>query len=276
MNAEVVGSGGVGIGLRVAGEANARPIVFVHGWAQNALVWSHQLADPMLANRFRLVAMDLRGHGNSDVPVEGFIDPEVWAGDLCSVLEFAGTPAMVVGWSYGGLVIADYLRVYGGESLAGIVLVGAITEIGRGREGGRIGPAMRAALPDALSEDLDVALPALLGLNKGMSANGVPGPLSQALLGASLSVSPKVRAALFSREVDNADLLAGVDVPTLVVHGTADGVVDPRSGEYAAGKIPGAQLRWLQGVGHLPFIEAAEEFNSTLLRFAEDRLAPAP
>lgn len=272
-NTEVVGAGGVRIGLRVAGAANLPAIVLVHGWAQSSLAWTHQLTDPQLTRHFRLVAMDLRGHGNSGVPADGYDDPAVWAGDLAAVLEFAGTPAVVVGWSYGGLVIADYLRVHGTAGLAGIVLAGAITEIGRGREGGQIGSAMRAALPAALSDDLDVALPALIGLNEDMAAKPVPGGLAQALLGASLSVPPMVRGALFRRTADSAEVLAGVDVPALVVHGTEDRVVEPFAGEFAAGKIPGARKRWLQGVGHLPFIEAAEEFNAALLRFAEERLA---
>ncbi|SFA99856.1 Pimeloyl-ACP methyl ester carboxylesterase [Amycolatopsis marina] len=271
---EVVGANGVRIALRVAGEPHLPPIVLVHGWAQSARAWSLQLADPELTRRFRLIAMDLRGHGDSDVPADGYDDPAAWAGDLAAVLEFAGAPAVVVGWSYGGLVITDHVRVHGTDGLAGIVLAGAITEIGKGRAGGRIGSAMRGALPDALSEDPAVALPALTGLNEGMATAAVPGALAQALLGASLSVPPAVRGALFRRTVDSAEVLAGVDVPTLVVHGTEDLVVDPSAGEFAAGKIPGATRRWVQGVGHLPFIEAAEEFNAALLRFAEERSAP--
>ncbi|GAB3495495.1 alpha/beta fold hydrolase [Amycolatopsis cihanbeyliensis] len=276
MNTDVVGSGGVRLGIRVAGAGNARPIVLLHGWAQSSLAWSHQLAAPELTADFRLVAPDLRGHGVSAAPVEGYDLSRVWAEDLASVLEFAGAPAVVVGWSYGGLVITDYLRTYGTAGIAGLVLAGAITEIGKDRPGGRTGPAMRAALPAALDEDPEVAVPALAGLCGGMAAREIPGALAQALLGSSLLVPPAVRGALFRRRVDSAEVLAAVDVPTLVVHGAEDAVVDPSAGAYAAGKIPGADQRWLQGVGHLPFVEAAEEFNATLLHFAGQRLAPAP
>ncbi|PRX45528.1 alpha-beta hydrolase superfamily lysophospholipase [Prauserella shujinwangii] len=275
MRTEVVGAGGARIGVRVEGNEAAPAIVFVHGWAQSAKAWDRQFADPELRRRFRMVALDLRGHGASDVPAGGYDDPETWAGDLAAVLGLAGEPAVVVGWSYGGLVIADYLRVRGTAGLAGIVLVGAITEIGRGRAGGRVGPAMRGALPDALSADLDVALPALTGLARGMAARELPGPTAQSLLGASLAVPPSVRGALFRREVDSAEVLAAVDVPTLVLHGTEDAVVDVTAGEYAAGKIPGCATRWWEGVGHLPFVEAASEFDATLLRFAGERATGA-
>jgi pimeloyl-ACP methyl ester carboxylesterase len=268
-----VSAAGVRLGLWVEGAANPRAIVFVHGWAQSSRVWAAQFADPALTDRFRLVAMDLRGHGASDVPAEGYDDPRNWAEDLAAVLDFAGGDAIVVGWSYGGLVIADYLRTHGTARMCGIVLVGAITEIGRGRPGGRIGPVMRAALPAALSDDPQVAVPALVEFNRGMAAKPVSGVHAQALLGASLSVPPAVRGALFRRDIDSADVLATVDVPTLVVHGTADLVVDPRAGEYAARKIPGARGRWWEGVGHLPFVEAVLEFNTVLRQFADEATA---
>ena len=269
MRSEVVGASGVRVGVRVDGELDAPAIVFVHGWAQSARVWECQFADPQLWGRFRLLAPDLRGHGTSETPEDGYDDPAVWADDLAAVLEAAGPNAVVVGWSYGGLVITDYLRVHGTRGLAGIVFVGAITEIGKGRPGGRVGPAMSAALPDALSDDLDVALPALRTLAAGMASRPVPGHVTQALLGASLSVPPKVRKALFRRDVDSADVLADIDVPTLVLHGTDDAVVDVSAGEYTAGKIAGAVTRWWEGVGHLPFVESSREFDTTLRWFAE-------
>ncbi|QRP45541.1 alpha/beta fold hydrolase [Amycolatopsis sp. FDAARGOS 1241] len=268
MNTGVSGTTGVRLNVRVEGAENSRPIVFVHGWAQSSRAWSAQLADPGLTERFRLVAMDLRGHGASDVPAAGYDDPRQWADDLAAVLDFAGDDAIVVGWSYGGLVITDYLRVHGTARLAGIVLVGAITEIGRGREGGKTGPVMRAALPAALSDDPEVAVPALTGFMRSQASTAVPGTFAQALLGASLAVPPAVRTALFKRDVESADVLAAVDKPTLVVHGGADRVVDPSAAEYSAGKIPGAVLRWFVDAGHLPFVEDAGEFNSALRRFS--------
>ncbi|WP_019819017.1 alpha/beta fold hydrolase, partial [Saccharomonospora saliphila] len=190
MRTEVVGASEVRISVRLEGGEDAAPggdpapaIVFVHGWAQSAAAWNAQLADPAL-RRFRLAAMDLRGHGCSGVPADGYDDPLAWAGDLAAVLRLLDRPAVLVGWSYGGLVISDYLRVHGTRDVAGLVFVGAITEIGKGRSGGRVGPAMRSALPDALSDDTGIALPALTRLAEGMAARPVPGTTTQALLGA--------------------------------------------------------------------------------------------
>ncbi|WP_370946256.1 alpha/beta fold hydrolase [Amycolatopsis sp. cg5] len=268
MNTEV-SADGVRLAVRVEGAENAPAIVFVHGWAQSSAAWLPQLTDESL-RKYRLVAVDLRGHGASDVPADGYGDSQVWADELAAVLDFAAAPAIVVGWSYGGLVIADYLRAHGTARLSGIVLVGAITEIGRGRPGGSIGPAMAAALPAALSDDPDIAVPALVEFSRAQATKVVPGALGQAMLGASLSTPPFVRKALFKRDVGSEDVLAAIDVPTLIVHGTDDRVVNFSAAEYAAGKIPGAVTRWLSDVGHLPFAEVAPEFTGVLRQFADD------
>ncbi|MGQ0839315.1 alpha/beta fold hydrolase [Actinokineospora sp.] len=264
MRRSVRGAGGVRLAVRTAGDPAQPPIVFVHGWAQSALVWSAQFADPDLAAAHHLLAVDLRGHGESDVPADGYADPAVWAADLAAVLDFAQAPAVVVGWSYGGLVVTDYVRERGCAALAGIVLVGALTEIGRDRPGGAIGALMRGALPAALSEDPAVAIPAVTALTVGMTAEPGSGMDVQHRVGATLLVPPRVRKALFKRDIGSAEVLAGITVPTLVAHGTEDTVVDPSAAEYAVGKIPGASARWFPGVGHMPFAERADEFNRAL------------
>src|SRR5919198_1833020 len=98
------GADGVRIAVRAVGDPQEPPIVFVHGWASSSRAWSDQLTDLDLAARHRLIALDLRGHGVSDVPVSGYDRASAWADDLAAVLAYAGRPAILVGWSYGGLV----------------------------------------------------------------------------------------------------------------------------------------------------------------------------
>jgi pimeloyl-ACP methyl ester carboxylesterase len=270
MRTEVVGHGGTRLGLRVEGAENSRPIVFVHGWAQSSGAWAAQLADPALTERFRLVAMDLRGHGASDVPATGYDDPAVWADDLAAVLDFAGPGAIVVAWSYGGLVLTDHIRVHGTARLRGLVFVGAITEIGPDRPGGAIGSLMREHMRAMLSDDPDIAVPALTAFSRDMVTRPIPGTQAQALLGASLSVPPAVRAALFRRDVGSEEVLADVDKPALFLHGSNDRVIDAAAMKYAVGKIPGATGRWFLGGGHAPFAETAAEFDAVLRQFAEE------
>lgn len=269
---ELRGGSGVRLVVRTAGPLDAPPIVLVHGWAQSGAVFAAQLGSS-LVERFRLVAVDLRGHGESEVPDAGYDDPAQWAEDIRAVLDYAGRPAVLVGWSYGGLVITDYLRVFGQSGVAGLVYVGAITELGRGRRGGRTGQAMRDALPAVLSEDAEVAGEAMRGFVTGMSASKLasrPNALGTALLEDALRVPARVRGALFRRDVSSADVLATVTVPTLVVHGDADAVVDIDAGRFTAETVPGARLRVFEGVGHLPFLERAAEFDELLGAFADE------
>ena len=70
------------------GAPDGQPIVLIHGWSQNHLCWAHQY-DSALADEFRLVAYDLRGHGMSDAPLDAahYTDAALWADDLAAVIE---------------------------------------------------------------------------------------------------------------------------------------------------------------------------------------------
>lgn len=275
----VTGGGGAGIAYRVAGPVDARALVLLHGWAQQSRSWGAEVIAGLAADH-RVIAIDLRGHGASDAPETGYDDPELWAGDVRAVLGAEGlgpgAGATLVGWSYGGLVACDVLGqspdLLTGGVVTGLVLVGAITAIGRGRAGGRIGPAMRAALPAALSTDPTTALGALTRF----TADLVPGDgaMTQALLGAALSTPPRVRAALFDREADHDRLLAGLEIDVLVVHADDDTVVDPAAGAHAAALAPRARrAAWPTG-GHAPFLSDPPRFVAEITEFAA-ALAPA-
>ena len=97
----ILGSGGVGLHVREWGPEGAQPIVFIHGWSACYLAWHNQF-DSELRERFRIVCMDLRGHGFSDKPLE----PEAyqtgahWADDVAAVMiELRLRRPVLAGWS---------------------------------------------------------------------------------------------------------------------------------------------------------------------------------
>lgn len=266
---ETLGVDGTPLVYSVTGAQDARPLVLLHGWAQSSKCWGTEVLDE-LAARYRVIAPDLRGHGYSGVPATGYDDSAVWAGDVRAVLaaEDVTSGAVLLGWSYGGLVICDYLATHGSAAVDGVVLVGAITSIGRGEKGGKVGPAMREAVPGAMSEEPRVAIRALGAF--GTALTGPPegkGAQSQALFGASLSTPPRVRAALFDRAASHDDLLRRLDVPVLVIHGTEDSVVDVAAGRHAADLVPNAQASFWDGCDHGPFVEDPARFVKEIGEF---------
>ncbi|UOT02723.1 alpha/beta hydrolase [Rhodococcus opacus] len=269
---ETVGVDGTPLVYSVTGDPDARALVLLHGWAQSSKCWGPGVLDE-LAARYRVIAVDLRGHGYSGAPDTGYADSAIWAGDVDAVLTAEGVTsgAVLLGWSYGGLVICDYLASHGTSAVDGVVLVGAITSIGRGEAGGKVGAAMRAAIPGAMSEEPREAIRAL-----GAFGNALTGPpegkgaQSQALFGASLSTPPRVRAALFNRSASHDDLLRSLDVPVLVLHGTEDSVVDVSAGRHAAELIPQARASFWEGCDHGPFVEDPERFVKEVGEFVDN------
>ncbi|AGN70642.1 hypothetical protein B2K_39070 [Paenibacillus mucilaginosus K02] len=105
--------------------------MFIHGGSQCRLCWNKQIHSE-LASDFRLVTMDLRGHGLSEKPKDGYGEARLWAEDVHTVIqELKLIQSVLVGWSFAGIPILDYIRVYGEKEIGGIHFVGAITRLGR-------------------------------------------------------------------------------------------------------------------------------------------------
>ena len=82
----ITGGGCIQLHLVETGNPKGRPILFIHGFSQCWLAWSRQM-NSELAEDYRLVAMDMRGHGLSDKPREGYTDSRLWADDVNAVIQ---------------------------------------------------------------------------------------------------------------------------------------------------------------------------------------------
>jgi pimeloyl-ACP methyl ester carboxylesterase len=95
-----VDAGGLRTHVALAGPADAPPVLLVHGWPQNWWTWRHVI--PTLAERFRVIAPDLRGHGWSEAPASGY-EKEQLASDMLAVLDaLALERATWIGHDWGG------------------------------------------------------------------------------------------------------------------------------------------------------------------------------
>ena len=118
---------GLTISAQEWGNPAGAEILFIHGFSQSHLSWMRQV-DSDLAKEFRIVTYDLRGHGNSDKPLDParYRDSKAWGDEVQAVIDAAGLKLPVlVGWSYAGRVISDNVATHGASQLAGINFVDA-------------------------------------------------------------------------------------------------------------------------------------------------------
>ena len=90
------------------------------------------------------------------------------------------------------------------------------------------------------------------------------------MLGYNVSVPPYVRQALFSRSVDNDDLLPRIRKPVLITHGAADAIVKPAAAHWHKAAIAHAQIEMMANTGHAPFWDDAPAFNQSLKAFCRN------
>ena len=263
------GGGGLLLHVEEHGPASGPPIVFIHGFSQCRLCWNRQVHSA-LAEDHRLVTVDIRGHGLSEKPHDAYGDGRLWADDVAAVIAALGlVRPVLVGWSYGGAVIADYLRHHGPGEIAGINLVGAVTKLGAPAKS-FLGASFTALIPDFFSSDMETGTAALQEL-LGLCSAKAPSPEDfYFFLGFNVIVPPHVRHGLFLRTMDSDDLLAALRLPVLVSHGEADEVVLPAMAEHHCRVIAGARPSRYRHCGHMPFWEDAVRFNAELSAFVED------
>src|SRR4051812_26000066 len=119
---EVRGGGGLELHVREWGHPQGPPLLFVHGWSQSQLCWRRQI-ESRLAETFRIVTFDNRGHGMSERPLtpEHYASGQLWADDVAAIIERTELQRpILVAWSYGGFIVADYVRAYGQAGIGGV------------------------------------------------------------------------------------------------------------------------------------------------------------
>jgi non-heme chloroperoxidase len=265
----VIGGNGVRLHVREWGQADAPAILFIHGWSQNHLCWRKQY-ESRLADAFRLVALDLRGHGMSEAPEgrEHYTEPRPWADDIAAIVDQLGLEhPVLVGWSYAGFVICDYVRAYGQDAIAGINFVGAAVTLDRAAFGILIGPGFLDHVPGATADDFPSNIQAIRAFVQGCTARPLPRDEYEMALCWNIAVPAKVRAALLARVIDSDDILSALERPVLMTQGMADTVVLPAMGEHILKTCRRSTPSWYPEAGHALFLEDPQRFNRELADF---------
>jgi pimeloyl-ACP methyl ester carboxylesterase len=268
----VEGAGGVPLNVVTAGDKSKPPILLVHGIGQSYVSWENQLRPPV-TDHFYVVAFDLRGHGNSGKPwsKESYTDYRNYAGDVQAVIKATGIDRpLLVGWSYGTLVVADYLRTYGASGLRGIELVGAYG--GFTPPPPPAPPAMTEQMAKTralqLSGNLEDNIAAARGGIRFLTAKDMPPAYWDRAVQLALMLPAYARRHMFDRPLANMDQIPRITVPMLVNVGGKDlSTAEPQGRELVA-KVPGARISLYPDSGHSPFAEEPERFNRELIEFA--------
>ena len=247
-----------------AGPGSGAPvIVLVHGWSCDRSVWQLQVEE--LAASARVLAVDLPGHGASDVPDTGY-DMDSFARAILGVLDHAGVErAVLVGHSNGTPVVRQFYRRYP-ERTAGLVAVdGALRsffpspQVAAGFIGQMKGPGRMAFLEPMVD---------------GMMPQGVDEETRANLRATMLGVPEHVQVESFEASVDPAIWVADpIEVPLLAVYAESPFWTK----DYAAfvrELAPRLDYHDMTGVSHFLMMDEPEAFNALLLEWMAREVGP--
>jgi pimeloyl-[acyl-carrier protein] methyl ester esterase len=240
------------------------PVLFLHGWMMSRKVWSFQ--EP-LSGQFRVITMDLRGHGDS---LETEFSYELCIGDISDLLTHLKiVRAVIVGWSMGAQIALRFHGSFSRET-AGMVLVGGTPCFcQQGDNDSGLPKSEVRSMAQRLRTDYKLTSGDFF---KAMFADGeIPKSDLVRIAGRTLGRLPDYPLALSAlnalKDADLRGLLPEISVPVLLIHGTGDRICLPEASKYMASNIPGARLELLENRGHAPFLTDPERFNSLLASF---------
>ncbi len=244
-----------------------RPIVFIHGVMMSARFFQRQL--PFFGENYHALALDLRGHGRSSNVAHGHTMP-TYAQDLRAFLTANGLRDVVlVGWSMGCMVIWEYVNEFGDADVAATVLVDQ-------------GPSdFKSPAWEHGIFDLDTLTDLMAGLQTDpertfrevipLLFKDSPSDEDAAwMLAENLKIPPAIACSVLYDQTmrDYREDVAALEVPTLIVFGSAEGKLMPvEAAVFLRERIAGSQLSLYENSSHCPFLEETDRFNEEVDAF---------
>lgn len=248
----------------VAGPADGQALILLHGTRRTRAMWRHQVT--ALADVFRIVAVDLPGHGAlADIPFR-LEDASAFVATV--IEELAGGRAIVVGQSLGGYV-GMHLAARRPARVAGLVLANASAEprsVAR-RAPRTVGSYLLVAATERLARRTHAGAngdPAAERSGGDGGGNGSEPPATNGWLfkGGTRALVSALREAFIPR-------IASYPGPTLLLNGADDTLFRRGERAFLEAAVDG-RLEVIPGCGHLVNEERPEEFNAAVRRFAAE------
>src|SRR5438093_3189650 len=265
---------GIDVHYRDTGEGF--PVVLVHGYTGNSRNWA--LTAPALAERFRVISVDLRGHGLSAKPVGAAeYALEMMASDVYELSKSLGVgECVLVGHSMGGMV-SQLLILEHPETVRALVLVDTGGEVPKGLLYDERRKQRHKLVEIARTDGMEVVFEEqqrITPLHPALAANPRYIEIWREQF---LMTSREAHIACANAMSSRRSLLGAVgaiSVPTLIICGEKDEpFLEPSQRMHEA--IPGSELVIIEGAGHGPQMETPGEFNRALSEFLSRVLQPS-
>ncbi|HWH49655.1 MAG TPA: alpha/beta hydrolase [Burkholderiales bacterium] len=253
-----------------------KPLVLIPGWSQTAAQFKHQLSD--LSADYHVIAIDMRGHGESDKPDHGYRIQRLSA-DVHEFLVAKGLRDVAIGGhSMGCSVIWGYWEQYGSDRLSKILLIDQMPMITANPVWSDKEKEDAGAILDKNSlYDVTNALAGAEGVKTtegfitGMFTKQYPRDQVSWVIEQNLKMPRPYAARLLYDHATNdwRDQIPRINIPTLVV-GAKSSLVGWKSQQWVASQIPGSRVEIFEeaeGGNHFMFMENPEKFNRIVKEF---------
>ena len=259
------------VALEVEDHGEGVPFILVHGFPLSSAIWTP--VRTAIEQAARLITPDLRGFGGSDKPAMGYAVAEL-ADDVLRMADALGVDRFVLGGHSMGGYVALRVAAARAERVAGLVLVDTRAEADP-REGRvRRDEAIARIARGDVSGFLDEFVAGLVGPSTMARAPRVVEELRAIAAEAAPQALSGCLAGMRDRD-DSRPLLAGLDVPALVIVGQEDALIAPSSSRAMAQALPRARLAEIALSGHTPSMERPIPTAEAILSFLREHF-PQP
>ncbi|GAA4359411.1 alpha/beta fold hydrolase [Microbacterium rhizosphaerae] len=264
----------VDIDLFYTDQGTGQPVVLIHGFPLNGESWAAQSA-ALLDAGYRVIAYDRRGFGASTKAAYGY-NYDAFAADLNVIMERLDLrDAMLVGFSMGTGEIARYLASYGSARVAKAVFIGSLEPyllLGDDNPEGAAPAEYFEGVSAAVRADRWAFLTGFFhdfyNLDEMLGSHISPEALAGSVQVANQMGNVAIAAAPLSWPTDFRPDIPKIDVPALILHGTADNIlpIDATARRFRT-LLPDAEYVEIEGAPHGMLLTHAAEVNEALLSF---------
>jgi len=255
-----------GITIAYQDQGSGFPIVFLHAFPLNRTMWAPQ--EEALSSQFRMITIDLRGHGESDAPLWHYSLDQA-ADDVRAVLDHLSIPhAIFVGLSMGGYILFALYRKYA-ERVRGLVLANTKAQADTD-EGKRARFDMaQIAYHQGTRAIADMMIPKLLSPATIQTKPELVQHVRTMIEGNQISGIAGDLMAMAER-LDSTTLLKQVGCPVQIIGSELDVPTPPSDARLMVERIPNARLTIIPAAAHLSNLEQPDRFNDILRSFSMD------